>query len=149
MLDRDLAVLYDVSTFNLNKAVKRNFTRFPPDFMFQLKAAEYEALRFQTGILKRGQHAKYLPHVFTQEGIAMLSGVLRSERAILVNIAIMRAFVRFRQILASHHELALHLRKLDKRVGDHDDHIRSIFETLHHFMTSPKRKTRIGFKTES
>src|SRR5258706_1428361 len=105
MLDRDLAHLYGVMTFNLNKAVRRNVRRFPPDFMFRLTSIEYDALRFQIGILKRGQHAKYLPWVFTQEGVAMLSGVLRSSRAIQVNIAIMRAFVRLRHALASSQDL--------------------------------------------
>ena len=92
MLDRDLAALYGVTTGNLNKAVQRNHERFPPDFMFQLTAEEAEALRFHFGSLKRGQHFKYMPQVFTQEGVAMLSGVLRSPRAIQVNVAIMRVF---------------------------------------------------------
>src|SRR5258706_9093377 len=80
LLDRDLAFLYGVVTFNLNKAVRRNLARFPGDFMFRLSKAEYEAIRFQSGILKRGRHSKYLPYAFTQEGIAMLSGVLHSPR---------------------------------------------------------------------
>ena len=88
MLDRDLAALYGVETKNLNKAVQRNLDRFPPDFMFQLTVDEADGLRFQFGTLKRGQHFKYLPRVFTQEGVAMLSSVLRSPRAIQVNIAI-------------------------------------------------------------
>jgi hypothetical protein len=90
MLDRDLAALYGVTTGNLNKAVQRNPDRFPPDFMFQLTADEAEALRFQFGSLKRGQHFKYLPQVFTQEGVAVLSSVLGSPRAVQVNIALMR-----------------------------------------------------------
>ena len=94
MLDRDLAALYGVTTGNLNKAVQRNSDRFPADFMFQLTADEAEALSFHFGSLKRGQHFKYLPCVFTQEGVAMLSSVLRSPRAVQVNIAIMRVFVR-------------------------------------------------------
>ncbi len=99
MLDKDLAELYQVTTGNLNKAVKRNIKRFPPDFMFQLTVEEWEALRFQNGIIKkgRGEHTKYLPYAFTEQGLAMLSGVLNSDLAIEVNIGIMRAFVAIRQ----------------------------------------------------
>lgn len=99
MLDKDLAELYQVTTGNLNKAVKRNIKRFPPDFMFQLTKEEWESLRFQIGSLKtgRGEHTKYLPFAFTEQGLAMLSGILNSDIAIYVNIAIMRAFVIIRQ----------------------------------------------------
>ena len=103
MLDKDLAELYQVTTGNLNKAVKRNIKRFPPDFMFQLTDEEWEALRFQNGIIKRGrrgEHTKYLPHEFTEQGLAMLSGLLNSDIAIQVNINIMRAFVAVRQMIA-------------------------------------------------
>ena len=100
MLDRDLTALYGVTTGNLNKAVKRNIDRFPEDFMFQLSQEEAEALRFQFGSLKRGEHFKYLPYAFTEQGVAMLSGVLNSKRAVLVNIQIMRAFVRMRNLVA-------------------------------------------------
>ena len=106
MLDRDLAALYDVTTGNLNKAVRRNLDRFPQDFMFQLNSEEAESLRFQFGSLNRGQHFKYLPYAFTEQGVAMLSGVLNSQRAVQVNIAIMRAFVRLRETLSLHKELA-------------------------------------------
>ena len=94
ILDRDLAELYGVTTGNLNKAVKRNIDRFPDDFMFQLIKEEYEAVRFQFGIFETGRHSKYLPNAFTEQGVAMLSSVLRSRRAVKVNIEIMRAFVR-------------------------------------------------------
>ncbi len=107
MLDRDLARLYGVTTGNLNKAVKRNQNRFPDDFMFQLTAAEWESLRFQFGSLKRGQHPKYLPYAFTQEGIAMLSGVLNSPQAIQVNITIMRVFAKLREIMMTHKDLVV------------------------------------------
>ena len=102
MLDKDLADLYHVTTGNLNKAVKRNIRRFPSDFMFQLTKEEWDSLRFQFGILEtgRGKHPKYLPHAFTEEGVAMLSGVLHSEIAIDVNISIMRAFVALRKLPA-------------------------------------------------
>lgn len=101
MLDKDLAELYQVTTGNLNKAVKRNMKRFPEDFMFQLTTEEWEALRFQNGIIKkgRGEHTKYLPFAFTEQGLAMLSGVLNSDIAISVNISIMRAFVAIRKAL--------------------------------------------------
>lgn len=110
MLDKDLAELYQVTTGNLNKAVKRNIKRFPADFMFQLTKEEWESLKFQIGILKngRGEHSKYLPFAFTEQGLAMLSGILNSDIAIYVNIAIMRAFVTIRQGLPtvnSHQEL--------------------------------------------
>ena len=102
MLDRDLAELYGVTTGNLNKAVKRNIRRFPCDFMFQLTKEEWDSLRFQIGILDvgRGKYTKFLPHAFTEQGLAMLSGVLNSDIAIEVNISIMRAFVSLRQIAA-------------------------------------------------
>lgn len=103
MLDRDLAELYQVTTGNLNKAVKRNIKRFPPDFMFQLTTGEWTSLRFQFGILEvgRGKYTKYLPHAFTEQGLAMLSGILNSDIAIQVNINIMRAFVAVRQLTAN------------------------------------------------
>lgn len=103
MLDRDLAELYQVTTGNLNKAVKRNIKRFPPDFMFQLTTGEWASLRFQFGILEvgRGKYTKYLPYAFTEQGLAMLSGILNSDIAIQVNINIMRAFVAVRQLTAN------------------------------------------------
>ena len=102
MLDKDLAELYHVTTGNLNKAVKRNIRRFPPDFMFQLTKEEWDSLRFQIGILEtgRGRYTKFLPHAFTEPGLAMLSGVLNSDIAIDVNISIMRAFVSLRRVSA-------------------------------------------------
>ena len=115
MLDSDLAALYEVTTFNLNKAVKRNINRFPEDFMFQLTAEEADALRFQIGMSKaKGRGGRrYLPYVFSEQGVAMLSSVLRSRRAIQVNVEIMRAFVRLRRLLASNEELALKLELYD------------------------------------
>ena len=103
MLDKDLAELYHVTTGNLNKAVKRNIMRFPPDFMFQLTKEEWDSLRFQNGILEvgRGKYTKFLPHAFTEQGLAMLSGVLNSEIAIEVNISIMRACVAIRRMATS------------------------------------------------
>jgi hypothetical protein len=134
MLDRDLAELYGVTTGNLNKAVRRNLDRFPPDFMLQLKKEEYESLRFQFGILKKGQHSKYLPYAFTEQGVAMLSSVLRSKRAVHVNIEIMRAFVRLRQILGAHKELE---RKLEEMEMKYDEQFRVVFEAIRQLMTPP------------
>ncbi len=146
MLDRDLAALYGVETKNLNKAVQRNLDRFPPGFMFQLTADEADGLRFQFGTLKRGQHFKYLPYVFAQEGVAMLSSVLRSPRAIQVNIAIMRVFVRMRETLALHKELARKLAELERKIEGHDTSIRTLFDTTHQLMTPPENPHReIGF----
>ncbi len=149
MLDRDLAALYGVETKNLNKAVRRNLDRFPDDFMFELTLDEAEACaasRFQFGTLKRGQNIKYLPHVFTQEGVAMLSSVLRSSRAIQVNIAVMRVFVRLREALALHKELAHKLAELERKIESHDDSIRTVFEAIHELMASPTTSSKeIGF----
>lgn len=146
MLDRDLAVMYGVTTGNLNKAVQRNRSRFPDDFMFQLTTDEADSLRFQIGILKKGLHFKYLPYVFTQEGVAMLSGVLRSPRAERVNIAIMRAFVRLRETLSLHKELAHQLAELERKIENHDENIRTLFEAIHQLMTPPAAPQKeIGF----
>jgi hypothetical protein len=146
MLDRELASLYGVSTGNLNKAVRRNFDRFPEDFMFQLTAAEADSLRFHFGSLKRGQHFKYLPNAFTEQGVAMLSSVLKGQRAVEVNIAIMRAFVRLRQMLSLHQDLAVKLAELERKIEGHDGSIRSLFEAIRQLMT-PLLQTRkeIGF----
>jgi len=149
MIDRDLAILYDVTTFNLNKAVKRNIKRFPDDFMFQLTQTEYNTLRFQTGILAKGQHSKYLPYAFTENGIAMLSSVLRSERAIEVNIQIMRAFTRLRQIIARNKDLSHLFKELKHKVDQHDTEIGLIIKTIEKMIaTDVKPKRKIGFLNE-
>jgi hypothetical protein len=150
MLDSDLAALYSVSTKRLNEQVRRNLARFPDDFMFQLTADEWEALRSQFATLKtgRGQHRKYLPYAFTEQGVAMLSSVLNSERAIEVNIAIMRAFVRLRQILATHKELARKLDELEKKLGEHDQKFQLVFEAIRQLMLpppEPEKKEKFGF----
>jgi len=144
MLDEDLANLYDVEVKVLNQAVKRNIERFPGDFMFQLTAEE-EALRSQFVTLKtgRGQHRKYPPYAFTEQGVAMLSSVLHSPRAVQVNIAIVRTFVRLRRMLASHDDLA---RKLAALESKYDLQFKVIFDAIRKLMApqqSPKR--RIGF----
>jgi phage regulator Rha-like protein len=152
MLDRDLARLYGVTTGNLNKAVKRNIDRFPEDFMFQLNRNEAISLRFQFGTLKRGQHAKYLPYAFTEQGVAMLSGVLQSKTAAQVNIAIMRAFVKLREIISTHKELAQQLVRLEnkiaKKFAKHDEEIQTLFNVIKELMSPPdKPKRQIGFHT--
>jgi hypothetical protein len=121
MLDTHLAELYGVDTKTLKRAVRRNRDRFPPDFMFELTAEEHRALRYQFGTLKRGEHIKYRPFVFSEQGVAMLSSVLRSKRAMVVNIEIMRVFVRLREVLANNRELAHKLADLERRFGKHDD----------------------------
>jgi len=147
MLDADLAKLYGVTTFNLNKAVKRNADRFPEDFMFRLSAQEVTALTFQIGISKpRGRGGRrYAPYVFTEQGVAMLSSVLRSKRAVQVNIGIMRAFVRLREMIGSNRALARRLAELEKK---YDAQFRVIFDAIRELMTEPGPKSRrIGFKT--
>jgi ORF6N domain-containing protein len=147
LLDSDLAELYAVTTFNLNKAVKRNLERFPADFMFQLSKDEAAALRFQDGMSKpagRGGR-RYLPYAFTEQGVAMLSSVLRSQRAIQVNIAIMRAFVRLREILAAHKDLARKLAAMEKK---YDRQFKIVFEAIRELMEPanvPPPQRRIGF----
>jgi hypothetical protein len=150
MLDRVLAELYGVETGALNRAVKRNNQRFPEDFMFQITDEEAERLRCQAGISNRGRGGRrYLPYVFTEQGVAMLSSVLNSERAIEVNIAIMRVFVRLREMMATHKELAFKLVELEERLEGHDEQIQNIFEAIRQLMTplDPPRK-RIGFEAK-
>ena len=146
ILDSDLARLYGVETFNLNKAVKRNLDRFPADFMFQLTKEETGRLRFQVGISKstgRGGR-RYRPYAFTEQGVAMLSSVLRSPRAISVNIEIMRAFVRLRQILSTHADLARKLAELEQK---YDKNFRVVFDAIRQLMTPPVEKRQpIGFR---
>jgi hypothetical protein len=143
ILDKDLAILYEVSTGNLNKAVNRNVDRFPKDFMFQLTEEEFKNLMFQFGTSSWGGTRK-LPRAFTEQGIAMLSSVLRSKRAILVNIEIMRAFVRLRKLLASHADLA---RKLEELEQKHDSQFKIVFEAIRQLM-APKESSnkKIGFQ---
>jgi hypothetical protein len=147
MLDSDLAALYGVPTGHLNRAVKRNVGRFPTDFMFQLSAEEVHSLRCHFGISKPGRGGgRYRPYAFTEQGLAMLSSVLNSERAVKVNIAIMRAFVRLREALETNHELARKFCEIEKRVGEHDEEISEIIDAIRQLMVSPKKSRReIGF----
>jgi hypothetical protein len=145
MLDSDLAALYGVTTGNLNKAVKRNAERFSIDFMFQLDAEEVANLRFQFGISSWGGRRRR-PYAFTEQGVAMLSSVLNSVRAVKVNIAIMRAFVKLRETLDTNRELARKFTELEWRVGKHDEEIASILEAIRQLMTPPETPPReIGF----
>jgi len=148
MLDRDLAVLYGAETKILNRAVKRNIERFPEDFMFQLTKEEANALlRFQSGTLKRGQHYKYLPYVFTENGVAMLSSVLNSERAVQVNIQIMRTFTRLREMLLTHKDLQRKIETMEKK---YDHQFKVVFEAIKQLHEPPvKPKRRIGFRSDS
>jgi len=135
MLDAHLAELYQVTTSALNKAVKRNIDRFPTDFMFQIAGDEFDSLRFHFGISKEGRGGRrYMPYVFTEQGVAMLSSVLNSKRAIAVNIAIMRAFVRMRQILESHKALAERLAALEAKS---DRRFRVVFDILKRLTEPP------------
>ncbi len=160
MLDSDLATLYEIETRVLTQAVKRNLERFPDDFMFQLNKEEFTLLRSQTAAkneapsalrsqivtLKegRGKHRKYLPYVFTEQGVAMLSSVLRSQRAVRVNVEIMRTFVRLRQMLSSNKELMQQLNNLEQKC---DKKFKIVFDTIHQLMLPPdnKKKRPIGF----
>jgi len=146
ILDKDLAQMYGVTTSALNQAVARNLDRFPADFMFTLDADEFVNLKFHSGTSSWGGTRKP-PHAFTEQGVAMLSSVLRSPRAVQVNIEIMRAFVRLRQMLASHAHLA---RRLDDLERKHNKRFRVVFEAIRKLMAPPaaaKRK-KIGFRSE-
>jgi len=145
MLDSDLAELYRVTTSHLNRAVHRNRDRFPEDFMFQLNREEMEALRFHIGISKRKGRGgrRYIPYAFTEQGVAMLSSVLRSNRAVQVNIAIMRTFVRLRQMLTSNEALRRKIEDLEKR---YDARFQIVFTAIKEMLDAPKKsKRRIGF----
>ena len=146
MLDRDLAALYEVPTKTLNQAVKRHQERFPSDFMFQLTKEESVSIRLrsQSVTLKRGQHLKYRPHAFTEHGILMLSSVLNSDRAVQVNIEIMRAFVNLRRMLASNVELADKLKELESK---YDRQFKVVFDAIRRLMSPPPSARKpIGFR---
>ncbi|HOW43218.1 MAG TPA: ORF6N domain-containing protein [Candidatus Omnitrophota bacterium] len=157
LIDRDLAQLYGVATMRLNEQVKRNRNRFPDDFMFQMTQEEAINLKSQFAMSSWGGR-RHLPYVFTEQGVAMLSSVLRSERAVQVNIAIMRAFVKLRELLLTHRELAEKLEALGRRVDKHDERINAIFEAIKQLLLAPAQpvtkssapvsKPQIGFKTD-
>lgn len=166
ILDKDLAALYEVETKTLNLAVKRNLRRFPKDFMFQLTKKEFESLRFQTETLderdnplrfqietsKKGRGGtRYLPYAFTEQGIAMLSGVLNSDKAINMNIAIMRVFVVVRKILIQESDLKMQLKELKERIGEHDAQLNQIYDAMENLLDEKaaqrkwEERKRIGF----
>jgi ORF6N domain len=181
MLDRDLAALYETETKVLNLAVKRNLQRFPEDFMFQLTKEEFDAIRFQTETLDNNDNplrlqnetsksdnslrfqfetsnrggTRYMPYAFTEQGIAMLSGVLHSEKAINMNIAIMRAFVEIRRIVLGHNDLREQLREIKEKLGEHDVQWNHIYDAMENLLDekAAQRKwddrERIGFKRTS
>lgn len=167
LIDRDLADLYETETKALNLAVKRNVKRFPEDFMFQLTEEEWnslrlqietlekgDSLRLQTETLKtgRGRHTKYLPYAFTEQGVAMLSGVLNSDKAINMNIAIMRAFVEVRRIIYQQNDIKLQLQAIKDRIGEHDAQLNQIYDAMENLLDekAAERKwddrDRIGFR---
>jgi hypothetical protein len=167
MLDRDLATLYEVESKVLNQAVKRNSKRFPSDFMFRLTKEEFEGLRSPIETLEkspslrspivtlktgRGQHAKYLPYAFTEQGVAMLSGILNSDKAINMNIAIMRAFVEIRRLTLKHMDLRTQLKEIKERLGEHDIQLNQIYDAMENLLDekAAQRKwddrERIGYK---
>jgi hypothetical protein len=145
MLDADLAELYGVATKVLNRAVRRNLSRFPQDFMFELTRKEAENLRIHFGTSSRWGGRRYNPLAFTEQGVAMLSSVLRSRRAVQVNIAIMRAFVKLREMLASHRDLARRLEEMEKK---YDAQFRVVFDAIRELMRPPEKpRGRIGFSS--
>ena len=180
MLDFNLAVLYEIETKVLNQAVKRNLKRFPQDFMFQITKEEYEDLRFQIETPEtcnslgsqietlennnslrsqivtlnrgRGQHSKYLPYAFTEQGVAMLSGILNSDKAINMNIAIMRAFVAIRQLTLQEMDLKTQLKEIKERIGEHDAQLNGIYDAIENLLDEKaaarkwEERDRIGFK---
>ena len=151
MLDKDLAVLYGVTTGNLNKAVKRNIKRFPDDFMFQLTKSEFDNLLFQFGIARWGG-TRLLPFAFTEQGVAMLSGILNSERAIQVNIQIMRIFTKIREMLVENLSLRLEIENIKKKLANQDKSIELVFSYLDELLEkheNPKPRKQIGFKTKN
>lgn len=167
MFDKDLASLYEIEVRILNQAVKRNIKRFPKDFMFQLTMEEFDELRFQIETSEntnssrsqivtlktgRGSNVKYLPYAFTEQGVAMLSGILNSDKAIAMNIAIMRAFVEIRRVLIQESDLLEQLKQIKERIGEHDTQLNQLYDAMENLLdeNSGKKKweerERIGFK---
>lgn len=144
LLDSDLAVLYDVETKAINRAIKRNKDRFPEDFVFQLSEEEHTLLRYHFGTSNKRGGRRYPPYVFTEQGVAMLSGVLNSKKAVLVNVAIMRTFVKLRKMIASNKELAQKLAQLEKK---YDVQFKAVFDAIRQLMQPPplQPRRRIGF----
>jgi len=149
MLDRDLAILYGIETKQLKRQVNRNIIRFPEDFMFELNEKEHDILRSQFGTLRHGEHAKYFPMVFTEQGVAMLSSVLNSERAINVNIQIIRIFTKIRQMLMDNTELRLEIEKIKKKLDNQEKNTEIVFKYLDELLDkkeNPQPRKQIGYK---
>jgi len=164
MIDKDLAALYEIETKVLNQAVKRNIKRFPSDFMFQLTQDEFESIEFQLSSIDssrsqfvtlnvgRGSNLKYRPYAFTEQGVAMLSGILNSDKAISMNIAIMRAFVAIRKILINEADVKEQLRLVKERLGEHDVQLNQIYDAMENLLDEKavqrkwEERERIGFK---
>ena len=146
MLDKDLAELYGVETKQLKRQVRRNIERFPDDLMFEVTRQEYNSLRSQIGTLKRGEHTKYLPYAFTEIGIPQLSTVLNSKQAIMVNLQIMRVFVKMRKILLTHKDLLLKMAQIEKRIADQDEKVKLLFDYLKQFIKGQEKpRKKIGY----
>ena len=151
MLDFDLAKLYEVETKQLKRQVRRNLERFPDDFMFELSQGEYQILRSQIGTLKQGEHSKYLPMAFTEQGVAMLSSVLSSGQAIKVNIQIIRIFTRIRQMFLDNTDLRLEIEKIKTKLDSHDKNMEIVFRYLDELIDQrkePEPRKRIGYKPD-
>ncbi len=149
MIDRDLAELYGVETKNLNRQVKRNIERFPAEFMFQLNKKEKNELVTNWHRFEMLKHSVSLPFVFTEHGVAMLSSVLNSERAVKMNIQIIKTFVKLREFVSTHKELAFQLKSLEQKVDKHDEAIQEIFEAIRELIQTPNPpRKQIGFKIE-
>ena len=147
MIDKDLAEMYGVEVRVLNQAVKRNASRFPTDFMFQISKEENDSLRSQFVILKRGRHSKYLPYAFTEQGVAMLSSVLNSETAIQVNIQIIRLFTKMKELILDNKDLWMKIEKIEQNLVKHDDEIKAIFDYLKKLLIQEnKPRNPIGFR---
>nr|WP_294775063.1 ORF6N domain-containing protein [uncultured Flavobacterium sp.] len=152
MLDKDLAELYNVETKQLKRQVKRNIERFPEDFMFELTQNEYEILRSQIGTLKRGEHSKYFPMAFTEQGVAMLSSVLNSPTAIKVNIQIIRVFTKIRAVLSDTLTLKSEIEEIKKKLTNHSKNIELVFNYLDELIDkkeNEKPRKAIGYKQKS
>ena len=150
MIDRDLAEIYGVETKHLNRQVKRNTERFPAEFMFQLSAREKEELVTICHRLKPLKHSSFLPYAFTEHGVAMLANVLKSKKAVRISIYIIKVFIKLRNILLAHKELASKIKELEGKISQHDEDIQLIFEAIRKLMTPPpeKPKRKIGFHAE-
>ena len=145
MLDYDLSALYEIETKQLKRAVRRNIERFPEDFMFELTKEEFENLRSQSGTSSWGG-TRYAPMAFTEQGVAMLSSVLNSSKAIAVNISIMRIFTRMRYMAENQQELLIKIKEIEAKLTNHDQSIRQVFGYLKELISEPQKKNSIGFK---